>query len=148
MWLFVRHLLNVHPSTRAAHQHRTVRLSVHHYGNVSFPCYVHRLSHHHLDGVVDGWNGEWVEWWMGGMVDGWSGGWSCEWVEDRWSSGWVNWRFILNTTTSSTFTTTITTTTTTSTTLTTSTPITNSTTTTTDTTPTTGTTTPTGTTST
>ena len=31
-----------------------------------------------MDGVVGGWSGEWMEWWVDGVVGGWSGGW-MEW---------------------------------------------------------------------
>ena len=31
-----------------------------------------------MGGLVDGWFGGWVIWWMGDLVDGWFGGWVFE----------------------------------------------------------------------
>ena len=28
-----------------------------------------------MGGMVSGWNGGWVEWWVSGMVGGWNDGW-------------------------------------------------------------------------
>ena len=42
-----------------------------------------------VDGVVGGWIGGRMEWWVDGVVDGWSGGWSGGWMK-RWVDGVVS----------------------------------------------------------